>query len=286
MLGAIIGVGEVGGCYARALATAAAFKLCDIKTDGPPARTAETIGVDLETRPGPWLQGAEFVLVCVPGKESPVVAASALPFIGPEAVYIDMATARPDDLRHWSKRFKDQGRAFVDAAIMGSIQLTAEKTPILLAGEKAGAARKLYAGLGARTDVVEDGAAGDATSLKLLRSILIKGLECLAVEALTAAEHMGVRPQLYGALKDVDAAAISDFLEMLVTTHIPHAERRGHEIVDAADQLREMGFDALVTGALPPRYEATIAAKTGNPPAEGVRPIAESLAWLKQTVRA
>lgn len=281
----IIGVGEVGGSYARALAQIDDVMLCDIKADGAPASTASTIGVPLEPAPGPWLHDADFVLVCVPGKESPVVASAALPFVGPQTIYIDMATARPDDLRSWATRFKDAGQTFVDVAIMGSIQLTAETTPLLIAGQKAEAVEQFYGRLGARTKRVENGVPGDATSLKLLRSILTKGLECLAIESLTAAQHLGVRSQLFDALKDIDAAAISEYLEMLVITHIPHAERRRHEMLDAADQLRDMGFDALVTSALPPRYDATIAAKTDKPPLEGVQPIVESLAWLDGTVR-
>lgn len=282
---AIIGIGEVGGAFAKALAPEHDLSLCDIKTDGPPAETAQALGKTLEPAPGPWLAEQDFVLVCVPGKESPVVAEAALPCVGAETVYVDMSTARPDDLRNWSERFDAAGKPFVDLAILGSIQIWQAKPPVLLAGSVAAQAETLYAALGSRTDIVDGGRPGDATSLKLLRSILVKGIECLAVEALTAAEHMDVRPQLMTMMRDMDDSSIADFLEMLVTTHIPHSARRRHEIVESAEQLREMGFDALVTAALPPRYDATLRYKTEDAPDEGVQPMAQSLAWLMGAVR-
>lgn len=282
---AIIGIGEVGGAFAKALAPEHDITLCDIKADGPPAATANELGKTLQPAPGPWLMEQDFALVCVPGKESPVVAEGALPCIGADTIYVDMTTARPDDLRTWSEQFDAADRQFVDLAILGSIQIWQAKPPVLLSGSAATPAEKLYAGLGSRTDIVDGGRPGDATSLKLLRSILVKGIECLAVEALTAAEHMDVRPQLMTMMRDMDDSSISDFLEMLVTTHIPHSARRRHEIVESAEQLREMGFDALVTAALPPRYDATLQQKTRDAPNEGVQPVAQSLAWLMGAVR-
>lgn len=281
----IIGVGEVGGAFAEALAPKAELSLCDIKEDGPPAATANALGLGIETAPDAWLETSDTVLVCVPGKQSPIVAKAALPFVGPQTVYVDMSTARPDDLRTWASAFHREGRTFVDLAIMGSIQIWGARPPVLLSGPAAEKAQPLYDELGSDTNIVESGRPGDATSLKLLRSILVKGIECLAVEAMTAAEHMNVRPQLMGIMNDMDDSSIADFLEMLVTTHIPHSARRRHEIIESADQLREMGFDALVTSALPPRYEATLARKEDDKPAEGVQPMAESLAWLMGAVR-
>ncbi len=281
----IIGVGEVGGAFAAALAPIAALTLCDVKDNGPPVATADALGLDIENAPGKWLQTTDMVLVCVPGKQSPIVAKAALPLVGPNTVYVDMSTARPDDLREWAAAFEREEKTFVDLAIMGSIQIWGARPPVLLSGSAAEKAQPLYDSLGSETNIVESGQPGDATSLKLLRSILVKGIECLAVEAMTAAEHMNVRPQLMGIMKDMDDSSIAGFLEMLVTTHIPHSARRRHEIIESADQLREMGFDALVTSALPPRYEATLARKEHHQPAEGVQPMAESLAWLMGAVR-
>ena len=93
--------------------------------------------------------------------------------------------------------------------------------------------------------VLEDGRAGDAATLKLLRSVFTKGMEALAVECLVCAEHFGVRDRLYDILGDIDRAPLKDFLNMLVTTHLLHAERRWHEVDNAIAQLE--------AAELPPR---------------------------------
>ncbi len=283
---AIIGVGEVGGCYARALAGRADLWLCDVKREGPPAETAAALGLQLVGAPDAGLADADVVLVCTPGGECAGVAAAVLPHLGPASFYLEMSTARPDDLKQAAAMFRAAGRDFVDIAIMSSIQLAGARTPLLMAGDRLDAARALFEDLGAPVRLVEgNAAAGDATALKLLRSVLIKGLECLAVEALTAAEAMGVRGQLMAVLQDLDETRFADFAEMMVTTHAPHAARRGHEMVEAAEQLRAMGYDGLITSALPARFEKTVAAKAKYPGADRVRGMAEALAWLDRALR-
>ncbi|WP_438811351.1 hypothetical protein, partial [Salmonella enterica] len=76
------------------------------------------------------------------------------------------------------------------------------KTPLLCAGIGAEDIRALLASVGAPIKAVGD-RAGDAATLKLLRSIFTKGVEALAVECLVAAEKKDLRHTLYDVLSDV-----------------------------------------------------------------------------------
>ncbi len=164
---------------------------------------------------------------------------------------------------------------------MGAIALTGAKTPVLVAGAEAEHACELFALMEAPANILEDGSPGDAVALKLLRSVVVKGLECVAIESLTAAEHLGVRERLFGVLGDLDKAPIADFMSALVTTHILHAERRMHEMQDSAAQLRALGFDAAVTGALEARYQVTLDGRARSaPPGDAHETLEKSLAWL------
>ena len=79
---------------------------------------------------------------------------------------------------------------------------------------------------------------------------------------------------------------LAEFLEALVRTHIRHAERRGHEMEDAAAQLTALGFDALVTASTPARYRATADRKVRVTVDGSVESDIESaLGWLAETVR-
>lgn len=283
---AIIGCGEVGGAYARALEGRATLSLCDIRSDGPPRETANALGLALHPAPGPWLTDCDLAVSAVPGSESAAAAASALPFLAEAALLVDVSTASPGDMRAAAARFADAGRGFVDAAIMSAIAIAGAAAPVLIAGPDGRRAAEPFRIMGAPTRLLEDSAAGDAVALKLLRSVVVKGLEVLAVESLTAAEHLGVRDRLLAQLEDLDEKPIATFLAALVTTHIRHAARRGHEVGEAARQLAEMGFEPIVAGALRGRYEATLAAARTVPPGEDTqRSLDAALDWLVRAGR-
>ncbi|MCG8562966.1 MAG: DUF1932 domain-containing protein [Hyphomicrobiales bacterium] len=278
---AIIGCGEVGGAYGRALAGKASLSLCDIRPDGPPREAADDLGLELHPAPGSWLTACDVAIAAVPGGESLAAAASALPFLKDDALYIDVSTASPDDKRAAEAQFTAAGRAIADVAIMTAIALSGAASPVLIAGPEATRAVPVFERMEAPVTVLEDSAVGDAVSLKLLRSIVVKGLEVLAVESLTAAERLGVRDKLLAQLGDLDAQPIAAFLAALTTTHIRHAARRMHEVEDAARQLEAMGLEPIVTGALAGRYRATLAAARTKPPGdEAHRSLDAALAWF------
>jgi 3-hydroxyisobutyrate dehydrogenase-like beta-hydroxyacid dehydrogenase len=283
---AIIGCGEVGGVYGRALDDKAALFLCDIVRDGRPGALAGELGLPLHAAPGDWLRRCDVAIAAVPGRESAAAAASALEFLSRDCVYVDVSTGSPESLRQSAAAFEAAGRSFVDTAIMGAIALTAARTPVLIAGRDAGRAREVFALMGAPVKLLDGGTPGDAVALKLLRSVVIKGLECLSIESLTAAEQLGIRDRLFEVLSDVDASPFAELMEALVTTHIVHAERRMHEMEDSTAQLRALGFDAAVTGALPARYAATLGARAANPPpSDAHESLDAALEWLIGTAR-
>lgn len=283
---AIIGCGEVGGAYARALDGKAELALCDIVSTGRPATLSAELGLPLNPAPGDWLSQCEVAIAAVQGSETGVAAGSALPFLGPNALYIDVGTGAPDELRRWSRSFADKQRAFVDTAIMGSIPINGGATPVLLAGSHAERAKEIFELMGASVKILPDSEPGDAVALKLLRSVVVKGLECLSIESLTAAEHLGIRDRLFEVLGDMDASPIATFMEALVTSHVLHAGRRRHEMQESAAQLRALGFDAAVTSALQQRYSATLAERDRNPPpGDAHETLDKSLAWLIGSAR-
>lgn len=283
---AIIGCGEVGGAYARALHGHASLSLCDIVSEGRPGTLASDLDLPLHTTPGDWLTECDLAIAAVPGAESPLAAASALPFMAPDGLYIDISTGAPDGLARSAKDFAEAKRGFVDVAIMGAIALTGGQTSVLIAGPEPERASTPFALMKAPVKILEGGNPGDAVALKLLRSVVIKGLECLSIECLTAAEHLGVREQVLDILGDLDESTIRDFMGALVTTHLEHAERRMHEMQEATEQLRKLGFDPAVTAALEQRYKATLAGRDKEPPGEeDHRSVDAALAWLTRIGR-
>lgn len=278
---AIIGMGEVGRCYAKAL-HAAGFKLsvCEAMPSQAAADFAGSQGIHIHTKPGDWLASAAWVLSCVTGSQALAVVEQVLPHLAPFAAIADFTTASPDVKRKAAQLAKQHGLRYVDTAIMGAISLNWERTPLLLSGDGAEELQVLLEKAGGRIRVIEDGAPGDAISLKILRSVFTKGMEALSVELLMSAEKQGVRAKLYEQLSDIDETPLRDFLDMLVRTHVIHAARRAHEVHDAQRELASQNLPSLVLPGVEQRFRATAKALEHHALGTPEPTVDQALAWL------
>ena len=221
---AIIGLGEVGRCYAKALHEAGyELDLCDARPSAPAADMAAGWKLSVHESIGSWLAGCDWVLSCVTGAHALGVVEQCLMHARPGATVCDMTTASPDVKRAAARCAAERSIRYVDVAIMGAISLSLEKTPLLAAGAGATEFAELLAKADGRVKVIAGAAAGDAIALKILRSVFTKGMEPLSVELLMVAEKQGVRDKLYEQLRDIDETPLRTFIDMLVRTHVVHA---------------------------------------------------------------
>ncbi|RAP64747.1 6-phosphogluconate dehydrogenase [Achromobacter sp. HZ01] len=244
---ALLGCGEVGSCYAQAWTDAGhrMAGICDLRQDEEMTARARRYGAGLHAAPGPWLREADIVVSAVYGHAAREVAQQSFPHMRADAVYADFTTAGAADMQAAAAAAAAQGIDFTDVAIMGAIALLAERTPLLCAGTGADAVLRLAESGGAPARAIA-GAAGDAVRLKLLRSIMTKGMESLAVECLVAAESMGLRASLYEVLADIDRTPLTAFMDSFIRSHVLHAGRRHAEVREAREQLVEAGLEPLV----------------------------------------
>ena len=278
---AIIGLGEVGRCYARALHAAGhSLSLCAPRPTPAMLEMASSWSLPLHRQAGDWLGSADWVISCVTGASALQALAQCLPFTAAGAVICDMTTASPDVKRQAAAMAAQRSVAYVDVAIMGAVSLKLEKTPLLAAGPEAQAFAALLAPAGGRVRVIEGGAAGDAIALKILRSVLTKGLEALSVELLMAAEQQGVRNKLYEQLSDINETPLRAFIDMLVRTHVVHARRRAHEVHDAAAELASHGLPSLVLPGVEQRFGLTAQALAQHPITAPDPSVEQALQWL------
>ncbi|MGP1253466.1 MAG: NAD(P)-binding domain-containing protein [Kiloniellales bacterium] len=262
----IIGVGEVGRCFAPVLSQlgSAPLLLCDSHPSRAAEDLARDLGGSLVSCVSEGLAACDLVLSCVNGAAAGEIAQAVAACDAPGQVLLDFATAPPQVKRDAADALRGRGRYYVDIAIMGAISIGGAATPLLAAGderpEAVQTARDLLRQAGFSLDWLVDATPGDAASLKLLRSVFTKGLEALAVECLVAAEHFGVRHALYEVLSDVDGTPLPAFLEMLVSTHLVHAERRLAEIEQAESQLRDADLPVRLLPSVRGLFGATAAA--------------------------
>jgi 3-hydroxyisobutyrate dehydrogenase-like beta-hydroxyacid dehydrogenase len=91
---------------------------------------------------------------------------------------------------------------------------------------------------------------GHAAAIKMIRSVMIKGIEALTLECFLAATRAGVLDEVTASLKNnypsLDWSKIADYnLERMAS----HGERRAAEMEESAATLRELGLDPLMADA-------------------------------------
>jgi 3-hydroxyisobutyrate dehydrogenase-like beta-hydroxyacid dehydrogenase len=222
------------------------------------------------------------VICAVQGEHALDAAKSAAPLLKKGAHYLDLCTVTGKMSNEDRAAIESGNGRYVDVAVMGGFFKSGIKAPMLVAGADT---EPVVAWMNANGFVATylGPKPGSASSVKMLRSVIMKGIEALAVEAFVAAERQGILEEVMGCMGDVDAVTFSGQLAMLAQTHVVHAERRWEEMGLVAQTLRETGVDPLMTTAIEKSHRRTVDAHIA--PADGkVPPLEEALKLLSEKV--
>jgi 3-hydroxyisobutyrate dehydrogenase-like beta-hydroxyacid dehydrogenase len=261
---AILGFGEVGQKLAKHINTHAqephqvyAFDAHLIGVRGKALKTkAHELGVTLVPQLGPWLDDAALVFSAVTGSQAVSAAQAACQYLHEKTHYIDLNTAQPEVMREVHSLIRTVKGIFTDAAILHSVSSQGFNLPLLIAGDKVEDTELLLrsAGLSAKT---MHGQPGDASAVKMLRSVFTKGIEALCIECFIAADKLRLKNQVLEALSDLDQQTIQTTVTTLVSSHIVHAGRRLHEVESVEAMLHEQDIQPIITKATKQLFKRT-----------------------------
>ncbi len=237
---AVLGLGEAGGRLAEDLAAAGvAVRGYD------PGPAAEPSGVTRAPEAEAAVAKADVVLSVNSGAAAVGAAEAALPGLGPGTIYADLNTAAPELKRELAAVVEASGASFADVALLGPVPAHGLRTPALASGAGAQAFAVTFAPLGMPVEVVSD-RAGDAATLKLVRSVFMKGIAAAAIESLEAAEAAGRREWLEHEIADVIGEPL--LLRLVEGSH-RHAIRRADEMEAACALLLTLGIEPRIASA-------------------------------------
>ncbi len=293
---ALIGFGEAGTALARGLAgesgwrdavpgrqliavdTAAAG---DARSAAMTARAAE-LDVALSADYGPALGEASLVFCAVTGDAADAAADAAAPWMAPGTLFLDLNTITRRETAAIAARMTAAGFDYVDVGVVGVFYALGYRAPMLLSGPRAADMATWMTPLGFSAKALSE-TPGEASAVKMLRSVLMKGIEALSVECLVAARAQGLLDEVLDCVADVDRLPFRDLLTRIVTTHLVHVERRLEEVGKVNENLRETGIEPLMSAATLRSHTRTLDA--GVVPADGTVPdLEEALAVLAERV--
>ncbi len=134
------------------------------------------------------------------------------------------------------------GGCYVDLAIMAPVRPDLKKVAMLVCGEHAADAHKFLSNLGLNSRVI-DGDIGTAASIKMIRSIAIKGLEALVAECTIAGVRAGVDDQVFASLdKTFPGFGWADRSAYMLERMLNHGARRAAEMKEVAKTIQDLGM--------------------------------------------
>ncbi len=283
---AFIGMGEAGSAFVSGWAGAhGPIRAYDIKTDDPATRDDmraryAALGVEGRDTLAAALDGADLVFSTVTADQAVAAAEAAAPHLAEGAHFLDLNSCAPASKERAARAVEAAGGRYVDVAVMAPVHPRRNLVPCLICGPHAEALAPRLEALPMALGLVE-GPVGRASSIKMIRSVLVKGLEALTAEFMLAAEAAGVTDEILPSLVhnypgfDWDAQAAYNFERAMV-----HGVRRAAEMEEAAKTLADLGLPAAMTEATVPwqrRIAAAGAEAPENPIAAGARALAAAL---------
>lgn len=237
----LIGFGEAGSTFAGAGGWGSHACAFDIL----PARVA--VMADHGVRPVESLaraiSGASAIISVVTADAALAVAQDAANALTSAALFFDMNSVAPGTKRKAAEAIEAAGGRYVDVAVMAPVEPGRMAAPLLVSGPHAAKGAAALEGLGFSNVRVIAGEVGRASSIKMIRSVMVKGQEALTAEMMLAADKAGVTEEVLASLGDGWTDRASYNLERMTT----HGVRRAAEMEEVAKTLDALGVDPLMT---------------------------------------
>jgi len=258
---AFIGLGEAGQAVGRGLlAQGAKLRAYDIlfddaANDGRLRRAAESLGVGVARNHVEAVRDADIVFLAVTASSTLAAARSCLPALRQGQLFLDINSVSPQRKIEAAALVAPTGAAYVDVAVMAPVAPYDHKVPCLIGGPGAEALLPRARALGMNMEFVSSDV-GQASAIKMFRSIMIKGLEALVLESMVAAAEYGVQERVLASLTEtfpsLDWEKLSGYM---IERVVSHGKRRASEMREVAETLNGIGLEPIMASATAARQQ-------------------------------
>ncbi|HYX66355.1 MAG TPA: DUF1932 domain-containing protein [Burkholderiales bacterium] len=258
---AFIGFGEAGQTISRGLLAANAARIVayDIlfaaSPPSAPQQAAQGMGVAIARDHVAAVRDADIVFLAVTASSSLEAALSCLPGLRENQLFLDINSVSPQRKLETAARVAKSGAAYVDVAVMAPVAPYDHKVPCLIGGPGAAALLPRAQAMGMKMELVS-AEVGQASAIKMFRSIVIKGMEALMVESMLAASEYRVEERVLASLKEtfptLDWEKLSGYM---IERVVSHGKRRAAEMREVAETLKGIGIEPLMAAATAERQQ-------------------------------
>jgi 3-hydroxyisobutyrate dehydrogenase-like beta-hydroxyacid dehydrogenase len=253
---ALIGFGEAGCAFLDGWGQDVAVRVraYDIKIDRPDTLAEMQARYEAKRVVGcrsaaEALAEADAVFSLVTADQALAAAEADAPHLRRDTFWFDCNSCAPDTKKAAAAVIERAGGRYVDVAVMAPVHPRRHRTPLFISGPAAEAGVEILESLDMRPRVMGQ-KVGDASAIKMLRSVMVKGMEALSAECFLAARKAGVDEAVLASLTDSDpelhwARRGAYNLERMMA----HGARRAAEMREVAATLRALGLPDRMSSA-------------------------------------
>jgi len=252
----LVGYGEVGRIFASGLRPSVGMvaawdlRFADPEHQAAALGHARQAGVEACSGMQGLCAAADLVISAVTASNTLAVAREAAQHIRPGTVFLDLNSASPGTKQAAAALIDAAGAVYVEAGVMTSVPPYGIRVPMLLGGARAEELAPVLQGWGMDARPVSD-RLGVASAIKMCRSVMIKGLEALVIESYATARAYGVEEHMIPTLEEtfpsIDWQKQGAYFFSRV---VQHGQRRAEEMREAANTVREAGFEPFMAAAI------------------------------------
>lgn len=243
---ALIGFGEAGETFASAARWGARAVAFDILPQRKNAMAGANVVAAADAQSA--LADASLALSLVTADQALAAAGESARYLQAGTLWCDMNSVAPDTKRDAAATIEAAGGRYVDVAVLAPVNPARMAVPLLLSGPAAAEAREALLASGFTNVRVVGEEVGRASAIKMIRSVMVKGLEALSHECAAAADAAGVFDEVMASLDASEktipwAERVAYNRERMET----HGLRRAAEMEESAKTLAGLGVEPVMT---------------------------------------
>lgn len=264
----LIGFGEAGHCFATSGDWSRQLRVFDIAREQPAMRERlADAGVQDFATLAQALAGSAIAISLVTADQA-LIAAKAVAAAGPLGglLFCDLNSVAPQTKQAAAQAIEAAGGRYVDVAVMSPVYPARLNAPLLVSGPHAQAGATHLSALGFTQVTIAGSTVGAASATKMVRSVMVKGIEALTAEMMLAARAGGV---IEGVLASL-GGDWADKADYNLDRMLAHGTRRAAEMEEVAATLEGFGIPPLMTRGTIARQRALGALLAGGAMPEGL----------------
>jgi len=257
----IIGFGEAGPVFGKQMLDAGNVVTAwdQLQNNESTARSqvskTQSLGITAAESIHDAVSNADLIISTVTASQALVAAEQALNGLHSGCQWLDLNSVSPTTKQDIHNVVATKGVLFTEGVAMDTVPSKGALVPILLCGPDSQSLSLQLNGYGLNTRSVSS-SLGAASTTKLLRSILIKGMEALFAESMEAAGKVNMQDEVIASLQatypELDWTEVAGYQLSRATLH---ATRRAAEMREAAKLVKHLGVEPIMTAAIAMRQQ-------------------------------